>query len=67
MSYGALTNDMYRSAGIYAGRILNGATPAALPVMPPARFELVINKTTAKALRIAVPGPLLARADAIVG
>jgi putative ABC transport system substrate-binding protein len=67
MSYGALTNDMYRSAGIYAGRILKGATPAALPVMPPARFELVINKTTAKALRIAVPGPLLARADAIVG
>ena len=67
MSYGALTNDMYRAAGIYAGRILNGATLAALPVMPPARFELVINKTTAKALRIAVPGPLLARADAIVG
>jgi putative tryptophan/tyrosine transport system substrate-binding protein len=67
MSYGALTNDMYRSAGIYAGRILKGATPAALPVMPPARFELVINKTTAKALRIVVPGPLLARADAIVG
>jgi putative tryptophan/tyrosine transport system substrate-binding protein len=67
MSYGALTNDMYRAAGIYAGRILKGATSAALPVMPPARFELVINKTTAKALRITVPGPLLARADAIVG
>jgi putative tryptophan/tyrosine transport system substrate-binding protein len=67
MSYGALTNDMYRAAGIYAGRILKGATSAALPVMPPARFELVINKTTAKALRITVSGPLLARADAIVG
>jgi putative tryptophan/tyrosine transport system substrate-binding protein len=67
MSYGALTNDMYRAAGIYAGRILKGATSAALPVMPPARFELVINKTTAKALRITVPGPLLARADEIVG
>jgi putative ABC transport system substrate-binding protein len=67
MSYGALTNDMYRATGIYAGRILKGATSVALPVMPPARFELVINKTTAKALRITVPGPLLARADAIVG
>ena len=67
MSYGALTNDMYRVAGIYSGRILKGATSAALPVMPPARFEFVINKTTAKALRIAVPGPLLARADEIVG
>jgi putative tryptophan/tyrosine transport system substrate-binding protein len=67
MSYGALTNDMYRVAGIYSGRILKGATSAALPVMPPARFEFVINKTTAKALRITVPGPLLARADEIVG
>jgi putative ABC transport system substrate-binding protein len=67
MSYGALTNDMYRAAGIYAGRILKGATSAALPVMPPARFELVINKTTAKALRIVVPVRLLARADEIVG
>ncbi len=67
MSYGALTNDMYRATGIYAGRILKGATSAALPFVPPARFELVINKTTAKTLRITVPGPLLARADAIVG
>jgi putative tryptophan/tyrosine transport system substrate-binding protein len=67
MSYGALTNDMYRAVGIYAGRILKSATSAALPVVPPARFELVINKSTAKALRITVPGPLLARADEIVG
>lgn len=67
MSYGALTNDMYRAVGIYAGRILKSATSAALPVVPPARFELVINKTTANALRITVPGPLLARADEIIG
>jgi putative ABC transport system substrate-binding protein len=67
MSYGVLTNDMYRVAGVYAGRILKGATPAELPVVLPRRFELVINKTTAKALRITVPGPLLARADEIIG
>jgi putative ABC transport system substrate-binding protein len=67
MSYGVLANDIYRVAGIYAGRILSGATPAELPVVLPTRFELVINKTTAKTLRITVPGPLLARADAIVG
>jgi putative tryptophan/tyrosine transport system substrate-binding protein len=67
MSYGALTNDMYRAAGVYAGRILKGATSAALPVVPPARFEFVINKTTADELRITVPKQLLARADAILG
>jgi putative tryptophan/tyrosine transport system substrate-binding protein len=67
MSYGALTRDMYRSAGVYAGRILNSTTSAALPVMPPARFAFVINKTTANALRNTVPKQLLARADEIVG
>jgi putative tryptophan/tyrosine transport system substrate-binding protein len=67
MSYGALTNDVYRAAGAYAGRILKSATSAALPVMPPARFEFVINKTTASALRITVPQQLLARADEIIG
>jgi putative ABC transport system substrate-binding protein len=67
MSYGALASDMYRAAGVYAGRILTSATSAAVPVVPPARFEFVINKTTAGALRVTVPKQLLARADAIIG
>jgi putative tryptophan/tyrosine transport system substrate-binding protein len=66
MSYGAAGNDMYRVAGIYAGRILKGTTPAELPIMLPARFELVINNRTASALRIPVPRRLLARADEII-
>jgi putative ABC transport system substrate-binding protein len=66
MSYGVVTNDMYRVAGIYAGRILNGATPADLPVALPTRFELVINNRAAKALRINVPRRLLLRADEII-
>jgi putative tryptophan/tyrosine transport system substrate-binding protein len=69
MSYGVLTNlttDMYRVAGIYAGRILEGATPADTPALLPRSLELVINNRTAKALRIAVPRPLLSRADAII-
>jgi putative ABC transport system substrate-binding protein len=67
MSYGVLTNDMYRAAGIYAGRVLRGATPADSPIMPPARFELVINSRTARDLRIMVPRRLLSRADEIIG
>jgi hypothetical protein len=61
-----LTNDMYRLAGVYAGRILSGAEPGESPVMLPTRFELVINDRTAKALRIAVPRRLLSRADEII-
>jgi putative ABC transport system substrate-binding protein len=66
MSYGVLANDMYRLAGIYAGRILKGETPAESPVMLPTRFELVINNRTAKALRITVPRRLLIRSDEII-
>ena len=67
MSYGVLTRDMYRMAGIYAGRILQGATLAESPIIIPTRFELVVNKTTAKALRITVPPRLLIRADEVIG
>jgi putative ABC transport system substrate-binding protein len=66
MSYGLVRNDMYRAAGIYAGRILKGAISAESPIMLPTRFELVINKGTAMALRITVPRRLLARADEII-
>ena len=56
MSYGVpanVTNDLYRLAGIYAGRILNGEIPPELPITLPARFEFVINRTTANTMRVA--------------
>ena len=66
LSYGIDFPDVYRQAGLYAGRVLKGEKVGDLPVQQPTKFVLAINLNTAKELGIVLPNRLLALADEVI-
>jgi putative ABC transport system substrate-binding protein len=66
LAYGPRVSLAYRHVAGLVNKILRGAQPADLPIEQPTKFELVINLKTAKALGLAIPASLLARADQVI-
>jgi putative ABC transport system substrate-binding protein len=66
MSYGTSFSDLFRQGASYAQKILQGAKPEDLPVQQPAKFELVVNLKTAKALGLRLSESFLLRADEVI-
>jgi putative ABC transport system substrate-binding protein len=66
MSYAPNFPSLYRRAGDFVDKILRGGKPADIPVEQPTKFDLVINLTTAKAIRLKVSEAFLLRADEVI-
>ena len=65
LSYGVGV-DLFRRAATYVDRILRGEKPGDLPVQFPTKFEMVVNRKTAKALGLEVPPSIMLRADEVI-
>jgi putative ABC transport system substrate-binding protein len=66
ISFGVNYAELYRQAAKYVDKIFKGARPGDLPVEQPTKFELCVNRRTARALGLAIPQSILLRADRVV-
>jgi putative tryptophan/tyrosine transport system substrate-binding protein len=66
LSYSPHFLSMIKDVARYAGRLLRGARPGDLPIEEPSRFELILNRKTARTLDLTIPPSLLARADQVI-
>jgi putative ABC transport system substrate-binding protein len=65
--YAPDVGEFFEGTAAYVDRVLKGAKPADLPIRQPTKYELVVNAATAKAIGVAVPPTVLARADRVIG
>ncbi len=66
VAYGPNIADLFRLVGNMSGKVLRGTKPRDLPIERPAKFELVLNMRTAKALNLSITTGLLLRADEVI-
>jgi putative ABC transport system substrate-binding protein len=66
LSFGPSGVDLHHRVGSYVGRVLRGSRPADLPVERPARYELIVNLSTAQALGLPIPEAVRIRADRVI-
>jgi putative tryptophan/tyrosine transport system substrate-binding protein len=66
VAYGPSGLDMFRRSAIYVAKILRGAKPGDLPIEQPTKFELLVNQSTANAIGLKIPEPILLRADEVI-